>query len=139
MNPFTAALERCIHLLKECKEGQVSLLISNEQIAQMKTRSVHNRVRYNLSHQLADLIIKDAEISKAIVASDNPCYLKGEDTQFTLRTVIMKATTYIDLLQGLNVLLAAALNLAYTESVPEVDDRQYVMFSRQALVDQEKP
>ena len=98
----------------------------------MKTRSIQNRVRFNLTHQLADLIIKDTEISKVVVASENPYHYKGEVTQFTLRTVVMKATTYVDLLQGLNVLRAAALGLAYDEPVSEVDDRQYVMFRDQS-------
>ena len=110
MTPTIAALEHCLRILREnCQTGQASLLISNEQIVKMKPRSVQNRVRFNLTHQLVDLIIKDAEISKVVVANENPCYHTGDNTQFTLRTVVMKASTYLDLQAGLNALLTAAL------------------------------
>ncbi len=133
MNPYIAALERCILLLSQCRQAEVSLLISNEQMVRMKTRSVHNRVLYNLSHQLADIIAKDVGAERSVVMSQQPkdVGIDSEgDTQFTLRTVIMKATTYVDLLQGLNVLLASALDLVHNEK-PEaepVDDHQYDMF-----------
>lgn len=120
MKPYIAALEHCIGLLRQCKEAEVSLCISNVQMAQMKTRSVHNRVRYNLTHQLANTLASVTEIHQEAI--------DGDDTQFTLRTVAIKASTYVDLLQGLNVLRAAALEQAYDEPVPEIDDRQYNMF-----------
>lgn len=140
MKPYIAALEHCLLLLRQCKEGEVSLLISNEQMAQIKPRSIKNRVRHNLTHQLANLIANDAGIHQGVVEGHHPIdveidpttmCVKG-DTQFTLRTVVMKASTYVDLLQGLNVLLAAALEHAYNEEpTPElepVDDRQFDMF-----------
>lgn len=118
MTPYIAALEHCLRLLAECKEGKASLCISNEQISKMKPRSIQNRVRHNLSHQLADLITSEAEISKVIVASENPSFLNGDDTQFTLRTVVMKASTYLDLQAGLNSLLSAALEQELGDQEP---------------------
>ncbi len=122
MTPYTAALDHCIGLLGQCRQAEVSLLISNEQMVRMKTRSVNNRVRYNLTHQLADLIVKDIAANRGVVISQEPA---NDDTQFTLQTVVMKEATYLDLMQGLNV-LRTALDLDGDE--PEVDDRQYEMF-----------
>ncbi len=129
MTPYIAALDHCIVLLGQCKQAEVSLLISNEQIVLMKPRSVQNRVLFNLSHQLTNLIVKDVGAEQSVVMSQKPDHSNGEDTQFTLRTVVMKATTYVDLLQGLNVLRAAALEQVDDDELDTiVNDRQYEMF-----------
>ncbi len=128
MTPIIAALEHCLRLLGKCKGGVVSICVPNEQIERMKDIQVKNRVRHNLTNQLANLIATDVGIRTGIVESEQPYHDHTNVTQFTLRTVVMKASTYVDLLQGLNVLRTAALGLAYDEPGPEVDDRQYDMF-----------
>ena len=67
MSATLAALEHCIRLLAECKEGTASMVVPSGQVNLMKPRSIKNRVLHNLSNQLASMIAKDAEVGKAIV------------------------------------------------------------------------
>ena len=110
MSATLAALEHCIRLLAECKEGTASMTVPTGQVNLMKPRSIKNRVLHNLSNQLASLIAKDAEVSKATVFSERPGFPHRDDTQYSLRTVVMKASTFVDLQAGLNALLMAALD-----------------------------
>lgn len=112
--PVLAALNHCIRLLAECKEGETSMLIPSMQLNLLKPRAIKNRVLYNLSHQLADLMVKEAEINKSVVYSQQP---EGPDTKYTLRTVVMKASTFLDLQAGLNALLMAALEEEHNDEV----------------------
>ncbi len=109
MSPYISALEHCIRLLARCKQGEASLLIPNDQISQMKLRSLKNRVRHNLTHQLAELMAREIEIGETVVLGQQPDFHKGDDTRFTLRTVVMKESTFIDLQAGLNALLMEAM------------------------------
>ncbi len=109
-SPVIAALEHCLRLLGECKEGSASMIVPTGQLGLMKPRTIKNRVLHNLSHQLAGLITKEAEIDKSIVYTQQPDLSKGDNTRFTLRTVVMKASAYVDLQTGLNSLLMAALD-----------------------------
>ncbi len=106
-----AVIEECIVALANCREAGASTTLVAPHMMHMTPDEVVYHTRHDLARRLAVLLVDDAEITQGIVWAEHPGRNPHEiDTEFTARTVVMKASTYHQLCQALRHLQQEALN-----------------------------
>ena len=112
-------IEECIKALANCREVCSTTTVISSHMMRMTREEVLARTKHDLAHRLAVLLINHAEITEGIVWADRPRPEPYEiDTEFSARTVVMKASTYHALCQALNHLLAEAQEDNYPQVAP---------------------
>ncbi len=107
-------IEKCIQSLANCREACSTMTLISPHMMRMTREEVLAHTKRDLASRLAALLVNDAEITECIVWADRPCREPNEtDTEFSARTVVMKASTYHELCQALNHLRIEAMEDKY--------------------------
>ncbi len=103
-------IEECLVALANCREAGASTTLIAPHMMYMTRDEVVNLTKRDLARRLAALLVDDAEITQSVVWANEPGRSSHEiDTEFTARTVVMKASTYHQLCQALRRLQAEAV------------------------------
>ena len=103
-------IEECLVALANCREAGASMTLIAPHMMHMTRDEVKALTKRDLARRLAVLLVDDSEITQGIVWADQPGRPPHEiDTEFTMRTVVMKASTYHQLCQALRHLQAEAV------------------------------
>ncbi len=102
-------IEDCIRALADCRQAVASTTLFSSHMAHMTHEEVSAHSKHDLARRLAALLVEDADITESIVWADRPGSGSELDTEFVARTVVMKASTYLNLCQALRQLKAEAV------------------------------
>ncbi len=104
-----ALIEECLRALANCREAWATMTLISPHLMRMTHEEVSVHTKRDLARCLAVLLAEDAEITEGVVWSNEPGRPPHEtDTEFTARTVVMKASTYHQLCQALRRLQSEA-------------------------------
>ncbi len=107
-------IEECLKALANCREAGSATTLTAFHMMHRTREEVFAHTKHDLARRLAVLLVDDAEITEGIVWTDQPGRkFYDTATEFSARTVVMKASTYHALCQALNHLLAEALEDRY--------------------------
>ena len=103
-------IEDCIRALADCRQAAASTTMLSPHMMRMTREEVSAHTKHDLARRLAVLLVDDAEITEGITWSTHPGANPNEtDCEFEARTVVMKASTYLNLCQALRQLKAEAV------------------------------